>query len=588
MEKLNFFSDYLIEKYGRQLHRIPIMLPFSCPNRVQNHGVGCIFCADDGAKARHLRHNLDLKEQVDSGIKYAQKRYNAVAPYIAYFQAYTNTYSDIATIKKYYEEVLASANFVAVVVATRPDCLEDKEIIKYLCELNERYDLIIELGVQSSNDQTLDFIKRGHHFNSVVDAVNKLYQHNIKCAAHVILGLPNEDMNDFLQTAQDIAQLPFFAVKIHNLLVLKKTPLAKIFHENSAEFSITNEYEYADALRKFIKILPNDWTLFRITADAPDDQVIMPKWWMAKGQFLEFFKEFYYQNDSLPASAVKTTDGSFTLYHPKYKQHFHSLAGAETESIKKFVLSSNLAQRLKYFSQEKNSILKLLDIGFGLGYNAFAALDCALELDLPIAIISCEFDPKTLVEAIKIFPKEKAEIIQQLLAEHFWTNGKQSIKIYFADARKTLQNLSVNNIFNVIFMDGFSPDKNPELWSYDFIKLLTKCLNIENGIICSYSSAFGIGGAFLRNNLELFYGVTYGRNKGGFVAVVNNDFEKNILDNQYLQEVVEKDLNIILKSTAGVVYRDLNLKMTTKQIINYRNKIIKKLRDKGVPRWFKS
>ncbi len=588
MEKLNFFSDYLIEKYGRQLHRIPIMLPFSCPNRVQNHGVGCIFCADDGAKARHLRHNLNLKEQVDSGIKYAQRRYNAVAPYIAYFQAYTNTYSDIATIRKYYEEVLASADFAVVVVSTRPDCLEDEEVIKYLCELNERYDLIIELGVQSSNDQTLDFIKRGHHFNSVVEAVNKLHQYKIKCAAHVILGLPNEDINDFLQTANDIAILPFFAVKIHNLLVLKKTPLAKIFHENSAEFKITNEYEYADALRKFIKILPDDWTLFRITADAPGDQVIMPKWWMAKGQFLDFFREFYHQDNSLPSSAVKTTDGSFTLYHPKYKQHFHSLAGAETESIKKFVLSSNLAQRLKYFAENNFEPLRLLDIGFGLGYNAFAALDCALELDLPIEIISCEFDTKTLVEAVKIFPKEKADIIKQLLAENFWTNGKQSIKIYFDDARKTLQKLSVNNIFNVIFMDGFSPDKNPELWSYDFVKLLKKCLDRENGIICSYSSAFPVGGAFLRNNLKLRSGISYGRNKGGFVAVMNHAFEKNIIDNQYLQNVAEKDLAIILQSTAGVVYHDLKLKMTTKQIINHRNKIVKKLRDKGIPRWFKN
>ena len=588
MEKLNFFSDYLMEKYGRQLHRIPIMLPFSCPNRVKNHGIGCIFCADDGAKARHLRHNLNLKEQVTSGIKYVQKRYNAENPYIAYFQAYTNTYSDAQTIRNYYEEVLECAEFKVIIVATRPDCLDDDEVVKYLCELNERYDLIIELGVQTSNDKTLDFIKRGHNFQCVIDAVNKLQKLKIKCAAHVILGLPNENFDDWLKTANDIAKLPFFAVKIHNLLVLKKTPLAKIFHEKTAEFNITNEYEYADALRKFIKILPNNRVLMRITADAPENQIIMPKWWMAKGQFLEFFKDFYYQNETLPAGAVKTTDGSFTLYHPKYKQHFHSLAGAETESQQKFVLSSNLAERLQYFAKNKLEPLRLLDIGFGLGYNAFAALDCAIEADLPIEIISCEFDTKTLVEAVKIMPPEKAEIIQMLLRENYWTNGKQSLKIYFNDARKTLQGFVKDKIFNVIFMDGFSPDKNPELWSFDFIRVLKHHLDNNSGIICSYSSAFPVGGAFLRNRLKLRSGINYGRNKGGFVALFNNYFDDNIIKNNYLESIDNKELNIILKSTAGVVYRDLGLKMTTRQIINYRNKVVKKLRAKGIPRWFKA
>ncbi|UDQ96516.1 TIGR01212 family radical SAM protein [Lentisphaerota bacterium WC36G] len=586
MDKLNFFSEYLIKEYGRQLYRIPIMLPFSCPNRVNNNGEGCIFCADDGAKARHLRHNLNLKEQVASGIEYAQNRYKATAPYIAYFQAYTNTYSDAETIRKYYEEVLAEADFKVIIVATRPDCLDDKQILNYLAELNERYELIIELGVQTSNDKTLDFIKRGHHFDSVITAVNRLHKMNIKCAAHVILGLPNEDINDWLKTAEGISKLPFFAVKIHNLLVLKKTPLAKIFHDKSAQFNITNEYEYADALRQFIRKLPNDWNLMRITADAPENQVVVPKWWMAKGQFLEFFNEFYYQNDAMPASAVKTTDGSFTLYHPKYKQHFHSLAGAETESIQKFVQTANLAKRLKYF-YEKGHILRLLDIGFGLGYNAFAALDCAIKNDLPLEIVSLEFDSKTLVEAVKIMPQNRAQIINQLLEHGYWDNGVQSIKIIFDDARNSVKNFNKSEIFDVVFMDGFSPDKNPELWSYDFILELKKKQNHQYGIICSYSSTFPVGGAFLRCGLQLRYGVSYGRNKGGFVAICDVGFEEKYLKNNNLTKVSEKDINIILKSTAGVVYRDFSLKMSAKKIINYRNKVVKKLRVKGVPRWFK-
>jgi uncharacterized protein len=590
-----FFKDYLIERYGHPLYRVSIDLPFSCPNRDEKRGAGCIFCAEDGARARHLRYNLQLKQQIADSISYIQQRYDAQAPYIAYFQSFTNTYAPVAELRKLYEQALAAADFRMVIISTRPDCLPEP-VIDYLAELNERYDLWIELGVQSANDNTLELIQRGHDFAAVETAVKQLAERGIKCAAHVILGLPGEDINDYRNTAKKLAALPFSGIKIHNLLVLKKTALAKMFADPDAQPPVVplNEYEYAKALAEFLRIIPVEWPVMRLTADADAKQLIAPKWWMKKGQFLEFFKKQYRRDAQTTEFMVETADGSPTLYHPEYRQHFHSLAGATSETEHKFIQPCKLAERLKAGD------VKLLDIGFGLGYNAIGAARQATEVASPerrtsniehstsnerkteyskIHIITLEKDRSTLVAAKNIFPAAslEREIINTLLQAGIWQSPFATIELKLGDARQTVQELDEK--FDCIFMDGFSPDKNPELWSFDFIRQLTSRLE-PNGVIATYSSAYPVRGAMLKAGLTVGESPAFGRRRGGTVAAFSiNAFAGSPLP--------KKEVDVVMKSTAGVPYFDHGLKLSAKAIFNYRNKLVSKLRQRGIPKWYK-
>jgi len=565
MKKLIFFKDYLISKYDKPLYRIPINLAMSCPNRQK--GGGCSFCPENGARATHLKRNLDLKNQVLDGVKFLKRRYNATPPYIAYFQAYTSTNDSIENIKMYYEEVLKYEDFAMIIIGTRADCLSEK-IVDYLSELNKTYNLWVEIGVQTSNDRTLERINRGHDFEQVIEAVNCLDRKKIKTAAHIILGLPGENIEDYLQTANDIAKLPFSGVKVHNLLVLKNTQLAKEY--NIEKFETLNEYEYANALKKVLIHLPEHWIIMRINADY--DNIIAPKWWMKKGQFLDYFKNFFFEINDISLPKIRTNDGSFTFFHPKYKQHFHTLAGAQTEALKKFIIPSKLEKKLS-----NDKVLYLLDIGFGLGYNAFEAIKCSMKNNTKLEITSLEQDLETLHISQSLFDKNDIEhkILTALINKQYWSNGSSNIKLIINDARQSVKQLDI--IFDIIFLDAFSPDKNPELWSFDFIRILKNKLTAF-GVIVTYSAAFPVRGAFIRNNMFIGETPAFGRKKGGTIATL--DFGNIDI------ELSKKELNIICKSLSGVTYRDPQLNWKTKQLLLFRKKILKKLKKMGIPKWY--
>ena len=280
MQQIRFFSDDIAARYGRRLQRIPLDLALGCPNRPDRFGPGCVFCAEDGGRARHLARNLDLAGQVRAGVEFARSRYGAEPPWIAYFQAFTSTYAPVETLRKLYREALSAATFKVVIVGTRPDALPP-ETVRFLAELAREYEVWVELGVQSAHDRTLELIRRGHNFAAVEDAVRRLHDAGISTAAHVIAGLPGESEEDFCETARRLAQLPFRAVKLHQLLTLRGTPLA------SPDFPVKpvplNEYEYARWAAGFLRLLPEDWLVMRLVSEAEPKQILAPHWWMNKG-----------------------------------------------------------------------------------------------------------------------------------------------------------------------------------------------------------------------------------------------------------------------------------------------------------------
>ncbi|MEI8247856.1 MAG: TIGR01212 family radical SAM protein [Lentisphaerota bacterium] len=577
MEKIYFFKDYLLEHYGLQMHRIPIDLPLSCPNREKNSGAGCIYCADDGNRARHLRHNLSLPDQVARGIEYVRTRYCGGPPYIAYFQSFTNTNAPVDTLRRYYSEVLGLADFRMMIVSTRPDCLGE-DVLDLLCEFQARCDVWVELGVQTSNEKTLQLIRRGHTFGDVKAAACRLAERGIKSAAHVILGLPGEGPDDFRQTALDIAELPFCAVKLHNLLVLKNTPLAKMYADPAFEpkIQIMNEYEYAAAAAGFLRLLPSDWTVMRVTADADVKDVIAPKWWMKKGQFIDYLNKYIERGSNLPEEipGTETGDGSLTLYHPEYRQHFHTLAGAVSEARHKFIIPSKLHDRLIARPE-----VKALDIGFGLGYNVFEAVRTAQNAAKGrLSIVSLEKDIRSLRASSRLFAADSLElrILDALLNAGSFKSDFAEITLLAGDARSTVRTLKQE--FDCIYLDGFSPDINPELWTLDFFRELKRLLD-PSGVIVTYSSAYPVRGAMLKCGLLTGETDAFGRRRGGTAAAMDVSAIEKTLD--------EKEMNIILKSTAGTPYRDPGLDNAALWILEHHKRVIAGLRSRGVPKWFK-
>lgn len=574
MKELYFFSDYLNEKYGRALYRVPVDLPLSCPHRIKNSGTGCVFCPEDGARARHLRNNLDIKSQVERGIQYVTERYGALSPYILYFQSFTNTFGDISSIRSFYSDALSCGDFSVVITATRPDCLPD-DVLDYLEELNEKYEFWVELGVQSANDKTLELINRGHDFAAVEDAAERLAKRNIKCAAHVILGLPGETEKDFIYTAKKLAELPFSGIKIHNLLVLRKTPLAAIYERE--KFKVLNEYEYAAALKDFLLETPEKRVIMRIQADASEKDIIAPKWWMKKGQFLDYFKNFFAEGEDSQnkISSVKTSDGSYTLYHPAYKQNFHSGAGAESESVMKFINPCGIKKKL-----EEKERVSILDIGFGLGWNAVKTAELAEETKKGfLEILSLEKDMKTLEAALSLpgINPFHAEILSSLIKNNAWHGKYCSIKIVFDDARKSVRECGMK--FDAVYLDAFSPDKNPELWTYDFILKLKDLMNLD-AVLATYSGAFPVKGALLRAGFFVGQSPAFGRRNAGTTASREKLLIEIPLD--------PKDENIVLHSTAGAAYRDPSLCANPEDILEFRKKTVERLRRLGIPKWASS
>ena len=575
----SFLNDY----YGSNIYRISISLEFGCPNRDESGKGGCAFCNDQGSAAVYIKSDAELEEQVKASILYTQKRYGENVGLMAYFQAYTSTYAPIEEIRRTFEIVLALADFKAVTISTRPDCLPEP-VLEYLNELSSRYDLWVELGMQTSNDASLELINRGHDFETSKKAVVLLDSMGIKVAAHTIIGLPGEDRHDFKRTALAFSKLPLSGIKIHNLHVIKGTLFDSWLSEGSHGVYTMDEHEFAEELIYFIRHLPPELPLMRICSDTPNQYLVAPRWWMKKGQFINYIHhqmksrgvfqgDLLVENDletSTSYKPVETADGSMTLYSSFFKEKYHSAVGAMSEALEKFIKPTNLVKRLESAS------VKLLDIGFGLGCNALSAFDLASEKG--IEIISLEFDRAVVERAKEIYPKWES-IYRALLKEGKYTQGNCSIRILWGDARKSLAQLVEQGAgsFDVIFHDAFSTSKNTELWTLHFFRQERRLLGL-GGVIVTYSNALPVRAALLRCDLWVAETSPYGRSKGGTIAFCKS------APSVFLPS---KDQMILKSTTARVPYSDPVGCWSRKQILSHRDRVVKKLVSLGVPKKIK-
>lgn len=274
MSLIRYFRIYAKEKFGTRVQKIPVALPFTCPNIDGSKGRGgCIYCYK-GSRPAHLVPWEPLKIQIEKGIRNAKERYGKKVKFFVYFQSYTNTYGDLNTLKEMYDTVLHFDEVVGIDVGTRPDCVP-QEVLNLLASYKDMgLEVWIEYGLQSANFETLKKINRQHGVSDFVDAVLRAKELGLKVCAHTIVGLPGERHEDFLETAKLVASLPVDGVKIHPIYVMENTGLAKLYKEG--KFRTLNLEEYVRYAADMLEVIPENVVIHRLTAEAEKDKLLSP------------------------------------------------------------------------------------------------------------------------------------------------------------------------------------------------------------------------------------------------------------------------------------------------------------------------
>lgn len=280
-------NEYLRERFGCRVQKIPLDAGLTCPNRDGTKGKGgCIYCNELGSGTGARLRKKDLKQQLEEGISWAKRRYNA-KKFLAYLQSFSNTYAPKGILAQIYHAVLEPEDVVGLSIATRPDCV-DREILQLTQEIAGEKMLLMEYGLQSANDATLRRINRGHTFEDFANAVHITHELGIPVCCHVIFGLPGETANDMRHTIEQIAKLGVEGIKFHQLSVLKDTPLQREWE--MGRYQPLSQELYTDMVAWAIKHLGKNCIIHRLMADHSADVLLAPLWSLKKSETIEIIK----------------------------------------------------------------------------------------------------------------------------------------------------------------------------------------------------------------------------------------------------------------------------------------------------------
>lgn len=269
------FNKYLKDKFGQKVYKISLDGGFTCPNRDGKTGTrGCIFCSKGGSGDFAESREMSITEQIESGKKKVEKKIKS-GKYIAYFQAFTNTYAPVEMLRQKYEEAINHPDIVALSIATRPDCLGD-DVLKLLDEMNKIKPVFVELGLQTIHQKSAKYIRRGYDLSVYDKAVRDLKKIGVNVVVHVILGLPNESENDMLETVKYVCESGANGIKLQLLHVIDGTDLAKDYEKGL--FKTLEFDEYVNLIVKCVKIIPKDIIIHRLTGDGAKKDLIAPLW----------------------------------------------------------------------------------------------------------------------------------------------------------------------------------------------------------------------------------------------------------------------------------------------------------------------
>lgn len=277
MDRYNSASRFYKEIFKNRVQKISIDAGFTCPNRDGNKGRGgCTYCNNETFKPFYCSPKKSIKQQLEEGIAFFAEKYKA-QEYLAYFQAYSNTYAPLSHLKELYEEALSVPGVIGLVIATRPDCV-DEEILDYLAELSKNYFVLIEFGVESIYDKTLERINRKATHQETINALKLTSARKLHTGVHLIMGLPGESREEMLQSAEEISKLKFTFLKLHQLQIVKHTIMARDYENNPTDYELFSLEEYIDFVVKYIEKLSPEIILERFTSEAPGEMLIAPHW----------------------------------------------------------------------------------------------------------------------------------------------------------------------------------------------------------------------------------------------------------------------------------------------------------------------
>ena len=273
-KRFNSLDYYLKNSFGEKVFKVSLDGGFTCPNRDGTlSNKGCIFCSESGSGEFTGNRKNSIYKQIDEQIQFLEK--GKEKKYIAYFQNFTGTYGNVEYLRSIYEEALTHPNIVGLAIATRADCLDNK-VLELLDELNKKTHLWIEIGLQSSNDTSAKIINRGYETIVFSEKMKALHKLDIKVVAHVIIGLPNEKVEDMLGTIKFINESKVWGTKLHLLYIIKNTKLHELYEKE--KFRIFSKEEYIELIVKIIGILDENIVIHRLTGDAPWKDLLEPKW----------------------------------------------------------------------------------------------------------------------------------------------------------------------------------------------------------------------------------------------------------------------------------------------------------------------
>jgi radical SAM protein (TIGR01212 family) len=293
----NDFGGYMRRNFDFKVQKISIDGGFTCPNRDGTKGTGgCTYCNNRTFNPAYCHRNRSVTEQMNEGIAFFAHKYPKMR-YLAYFQAYTNTYDSLEVLHARYEEALRVDGCVGLVIGTRPDCMPE-ELLDYLQELARRAYVMVEYGVESTDDATLLRINRGHDYATAVDTIRRTAARGLPVGVHIILGLPGEERVSLIRQARQLSELPITTLKLHQLQLIRGTRMAEEFDESPEDFHLFELDEYIEVVVDYLENLRPDIVVERFASQSPKELLIAPDWGLKNYELVEKIKRRMRERDT--------------------------------------------------------------------------------------------------------------------------------------------------------------------------------------------------------------------------------------------------------------------------------------------------
>lgn len=274
----NAYSNYFKARFGARVQKLSLNAGFTCPNRDGSISYGgCLYCDNAAFNPSYCQPEKSIAQQLADGIAFHQARYGKANRYLAYFQAYSNTYAPLETLQRLYGEALAREEVIGLVIGTRPDCIDERKL-EDLARLAERHYIIIEYGVESCNDRTLSLIRRGHDFRAAVRALELTRKMGLPAGAHLIFGLPGESPEEWMDWASLLSELPITTLKFHQLQILKNTPMAELYRQHPERFTLLSLPDYVEFMVDFLERLNPAFIVERFAGEVPPRYLAANPW----------------------------------------------------------------------------------------------------------------------------------------------------------------------------------------------------------------------------------------------------------------------------------------------------------------------